>query len=306
MKCYALRNTLQEMPIEETVGETFKRVVLLTEEEFGREVSDLPHHKTMMHHLKRMEYCRAELFSNCIFGTLAIPTKKERVTGKLCLGFYLDNRTLYLIGLPERTAHLLNRIRENQFPDRTTVVSMFCHLLNSLVEDDAIYLQKIEDNLSELEESSLDRVQPHFYHQMMPYRRDLRALHAYYYQLINLAMTIRSNTNQMLSEEECLNYGYLSDRIQRLNEHTEMLDEYAVQIREIHQSQIEMRQTRSMNLLTVVSAIFLPLTLLVGWYGMNFAHMPELQWQFAYPVVAVISVLIVVVEIIWFHKKGLF
>ena len=61
-----------------------------------------------------------------------------------------------------------------------------------------------------------------------------------------------------------------------------------------------------MNLLTVVSAIFLPLTLLVGWYGMNFAHMPELQWQFAYPVVAVISVLIVVMEIIWFHKKGLF
>ena len=151
----------------------------------------------------------------------------------------------------------------------------------------------------------MDRVQSHFYHQMMPCRRDLRALHAYYYQLINLAMTIRSNTNQMLSEEECLNYGYLSDRVQRLNEHTEMLDEYAVQIREIHQSQIEMRQTRSMNLLTVVSAIFLPLTLLVGWYGMNFVGMPELTWKYGYPVVGVVSSVTVGISL-WVCKKKKF
>ena len=60
-----------------------------------------------------------------------------------------------------------------------------------------------------------------------------------------------------------------------------------------------------MNLLTVVSAIFLPLTLLVGWYGMNFIYMPELRWAFGYPGVFVVAVLIVCIEIILFKKKKL-
>ena len=40
-----------------------------------------------------------------------------------------------------------------------------------------------------------------------------------------------------------------------------------------------------MTMLAVISAIFLPLTLLAGWYGMNFAYMPELHWTYGYPLV---------------------
>ena len=61
-----------------------------------------------------------------------------------------------------------------------------------------------------------------------------------------------------------------------------------------------------MTMLAVISAIFLPLTLLVGWYGMNFAYMPELHWAYGYPVVIALSVVIVVVEIVIFrHNRWL-
>lgn len=61
-----------------------------------------------------------------------------------------------------------------------------------------------------------------------------------------------------------------------------------------------------MTMLAVISAIFLPLTLLVGWYGMNFAYMPELHWTYGYPVVIALSVVIVVVEIVIFrHNRWL-
>ena len=47
----------------------------------------------------------------------------------------------------------------------------------------------------------------------------------------------------------------------------------------------------------------MPLTLIAGWYGMNFQYMPELEWRFAYPAVFVLSVVIVVLCVVWFRKK---
>ena len=55
--------------------------------------------------------------------------------------------------------------------------------------------------------------------------------------------------------------------------------------------------------LTVVTTVFMPLTLIVGWYGMNFKYMPELDSVWGYPAVIGISVLIVVVSIIFFKRK---
>lgn len=57
-----------------------------------------------------------------------------------------------------------------------------------------------------------------------------------------------------------------------------------------------------MRLFTVVSVIFLPLTVITGWFGMNFRNMPELEWTFGYPAVAIVSVL-VTIGIIWFCKR---
>ena len=61
-----------------------------------------------------------------------------------------------------------------------------------------------------------------------------------------------------------------------------------------------------MKIFTVITAVFLPLTLLVGWYGMNFSYMPELGWRYSYPAVIVISIGIVI-ALIWYfkHKKWL-
>ena len=76
-----------------------------------------------------------------------------------------------------------------------------------------------------------------------------------------------------------------------------------MQLRDLIQSDIDVRQNRIMTLLTIITSIFLPLTLIAGWYGMNFRYMPELEWVWGYPAVIVISILIVVGSLIWFRKK---
>ena len=71
------------------------------------------------------------------------------------------------------------------------------------------------------------------------------------------------------------------------------------------QAEIDIRQNRIMKILTIVTTIFLPLTLVAGWYGMNFSNMPELSWKYGYPAVIVISLVIVMI-CLWTMKKKKF
>ena len=81
------------------------------------------------------------------------------------------------------------------------------------------------------------------------------------------------------------------------------LRESVAQLREAYQSQLSIQQNDLMKIFTVVTAVFLPLTLLVGWYGMNFVGMPELHWKYGYPAVILVSVGIVAALVIYFKKK---
>ncbi|MCI5143640.1 MAG: magnesium and cobalt transport protein CorA, partial [Candidatus Electrothrix sp. ATG1] len=57
------------------------------------------------------------------------------------------------------------------------------------------------------------------------------------------------------------------------------------------------------KVLTVFSSIFIPLTFLTGIYGMNFRHMPELEWRWAYPVLWILFVAIPAVLLVCFKKR---
>ena len=81
-----------------------------------------------------------------------------------------------------------------------------------------------------------------------------------------------------------------------------MLHEYASQISSEYQSQVDIAQNRVMKVLTIVTAIFLPLSLIAGWYGMNFMEMPLLRWRWGYVTVAAVSALVVAL-LIWYFKR---
>ena len=85
-----------------------------------------------------------------------------------------------------------------------------------------------------------------------------------------------------------------------------MLREYAVQVQEVYQSELGIRQNHIMKILTTVTTVCLPLSLIAGWYGMNFTHMPELSAPYAYFILIGVCILIVAVEIWYFKKKGWF
>jgi magnesium transporter len=63
------------------------------------------------------------------------------------------------------------------------------------------------------------------------------------------------------------------------------------------------RMTQVMKLLTIISTIFIPLTFIVGVFGMNFDHMPELKWKYGYPMVMGLMAVIALLMLLWFRRK---
>ena len=96
-------------------------------------------------------------------------------------------------------------------------------------------------------------------------------------------------------------FGPLTGRADRLMSRTGHLLEYAQQVKEAYQAQIDARQNSNMQFLTVLSTIFFPLTLITGWYGMNFRDMPGLDD--GYPWVVCLSIVVILICLFIFKKK---
>jgi magnesium transporter len=77
-------------------------------------------------------------------------------------------------------------------------------------------------------------------------------------------------------------------------------------IHESYQLKAQDRTNRRLGVLTVISVVFMPLTLLAGIYGMNFWYMPELAWKYAYPVVLISMAAISTALLVYFIRKGWF
>ena len=134
-------------------------------------------------------------------------------------------------------------------------------------------------------------------------RSDLRDMRIHYEQLLDLGQELEENENDFFNEDNTRYFHLFTQRVSRLHDLTASLREYSIQIRDLYQSQLDIKQNRIMALLTMITSIFMPLTLIAGWYGMNFKYMPELEYKWAYPAVIAFSVAIVIVSLIFFKKK---
>ena len=107
------------------------------------------------------------------------------------------------------------------------------------------------------------------------------------------------------TKTEALAFQGFGNRAARLEDQAEHLREYAAQIWETYQAAIDIRQNRVMQLLTVVATIFMPLTLITGWYGMNFPNMLAIHWKYGYGAICLLCAAIALL-LLWLCKKKRF
>ena len=197
---------------------------------------------------------------------------------------------------------LLDEMQDYQMTDVTSPSLQLFDVMEYLLKEDVIFLQQYDDSLTRLEEGLLKRETEEFDVRILAARKALSALSAYYEQLSDMGETLQQDAAERGNERDSLLFGLFSDKAGRLYSTVQMMKEYSMQLREMHQTQVDIRQNEIMKFLTIVTTVFMPLSLIAGWYGMNFVSMPELKFPYGYAVVCIVCLLIVALEI-WFFKR---
>ncbi len=190
--------------------------------------------------------------------------------------------------------------------DGVTFASLLYSFFEGLFTEDLERLEKLENGIAKLENEILEaKLNKRYSKKIISLRKHLRTVKQYYEQLIDILEYIDANKNQLYEERELKYFRILSGRVNRLYSKVLNLLDYVTEVREAYQSEVDISLNSTMQLLTVITIIFLPLTLIAGWYGMNL-QMPEYRCPYSYPAVTAVCVLIALGAIYYFKKKKWF
>lgn len=302
---YRIKETLEPCSAEEALSGSSPFAAVLSWEEWQEQKSSfkLGPDTEMELDMPSVPITRAFVNFDSLIGSIAIPemSYSTEVTG--CFSFALDEKGVVFIddnGLAEAIIHEISQNRKTQMPSLERFLYDF---LEQVISQDLEMLEHMEQDLDKMEDEILSDDTSESLSRLNDVRGNLLDLHLHYGRLIDLGQELQENDNDFFAEENIRYFRLFTQRVERLRDTVSNLRDYTVQLRELIQTRIDEKQNRIMTLLTVITTIFTPLTLITGWYGMNFKYMPSLESRIGYPAVIVVCIAIVVACILWFKKK---
>lgn len=251
--------------------------------------------------MSEVGFCKLESQQECLAGSLYIPKLIRMQEAHHKILFFINERNIVIVENDDYARRIIQRIQSRKQGQKVTKEQFVYHFISQIISKDLEMLRQYEKQLMTLEERVLSGNTQGFQTEIMPIRKELLILNGYYDQIMDMGKEMEENENNFFSKKQVKNFGVIADRADRLMGKTNHLLAYAQQVRDAYQAQVDAEQNKNMQFLTVISTIFFPLTLITGWYGMNFQNMPELER--GYPGVIALSLIVIIICIIIFKKK---
>ena len=304
MSYYLLADTIQ--PCTETVlhGQTdYKYVAVLTTQEWAKERERFDMGIELEQDPGDIHNTKAEVNYDSLTGTFQLPDREDIGGKDYRFAFALDEKGVVFIDDSGKAEQMIAAIRRTKRWREPSLERFLYDFLEQIVEDDLSIMERYEEELNGIEDMILNSHEQGDIARVNEIHNDIRKLLVHYEQIIDMTQELEENENGFFKEENLRYIHLFMNLLARRHDSAASLRDYTMQVRDLYHAQLEERQNRVMTLLTVVTTIFMPLTLIVGWYGMNFRYMPELEWRWGYPVVIAVSVIIAIACLIFFKKK---
>ena len=300
---YYIKNTLEKADKLDIKSREAPFVAVLTSAEWleSREKFDMGIEMDI--DLSAVHSTKAEVNYDSLTGTFSVPDRNDISAPCTNFAFALDEKGIVFIDDSGFVNKLIGNIIGSKRWALPSLERFIFDFLEQIVARDQIMLERVDKELDTIESGILGGEESDPSKRISRIRSDLRDLRVHYEQLLDLSQELEENENNFFAKENTRYFHLFTQRVSRLHDITASLRDFSIQIRDLFQSRLDLKQNRIMTLLTVITSIFMPLTLIAGWYGMNFKYMPELEQKAAYPVVIGVSVAIVVVCLIFFKKK---
>lgn len=240
--------------------------------------------------------CNVVLYYNAyLYGSIKL------INENTYLKFYIKDNILHIINDKEiDIINIFNKSLDKLNINTKNIIILIIILLNNIIDEISKKLIIIENKIYKIENNIILDKKSNEYNlklvklrkQCNSFKKDLNSI-SYFIDELDLYPNIDDKTQQIIHVIENRNNRLINDINAKIEE--------IIQIKELYQNQLDINLNNSMNLFTIVSTIFLPLTLITSWYGMNF-FIPELKFKYGYLIPIVLSVISITITIILIKK----
>ncbi|MBO8092449.1 MAG: magnesium/cobalt transporter CorA [Prosthecochloris sp.] len=217
-----------------------------------------------------------------------------------------------VISFQEKPGDVFNPLRERVIQGKSRIrkhgADYLAYALIDIVVDNYFHvLDRVELRLELLDEELFtDSSGESTFRDISDLKKDLILLRKSTWPLRDIINAITRNEFEVIEEKNLIYFRDIYDHIIHVIDILETFRDMVAGMHDTYMNYVNNRMNEIMKVLTVIATIFIPLTFIAGIYGMNFRHMPELEWQWGYFGILGVMVAIFIGMIGYFRKKKWF
>ncbi len=214
----------------------------------------------------------------------------------------------YVISFQEESGDLFNPVRERICNSTGRLRKygadyLLYVLIDSIVDHYFVVLEKLEEWVETLQEELMGNPTEKTLHEIYDLKQNMVLFRKTFWPTRELMNELLRSESNLIQETTEIYIRDVYDHVLRVIETTDMYREMIGGMLDVYLSIVSNRLNAVMKVLTIIATIFIPLTFIVGVYGMNFKYMPELDWPWAYPLVWAVMGVVTVGMLVYFRRK---
>ena len=200
---------------------------------------------------------------------------------------------------------VVERLRAQGGKMRQLAVDFLAYaLVDAAVDHYFPTLERVGDQIDQVEDVLLEKPDRESFEELHRIKRDLLRIRKATWPLREMVGALVRTDSELMRETTKVWLRDVYDHAVQVIDIVETFREMTQELADLYLSSVSNRMNEIMKVLTIIATVFMPLTFIVGVYGMNFHHMPELAWIWGYPLVWLV-ILLVAGGMAWmFRRRG--
>lgn len=214
----------------------------------------------------------------------------------------------YVISFQEEEGEVFHtvrdRIRSTKGRIRTMKSDYLAYsLMDAVVDRYFVAVEHIGDRIEDIDDRILAEPKPENINEIHQLKRDILSLRKAVWPLREEIGRLEKSESLLIGRETKAFWRDLYDHTIQVIDMVETYRDILGGLHDTYLSSISNRTNEIMKVLTIIATIFIPLTFIVGVYGMNFEHMPELRWHSGYYLIWTVMLAIGIGLLIYFRRR---
>jgi magnesium transporter len=216
-----------------------------------------------------------------------------------------------LLSFQEAEGEVFNPVCERLQRGRGRIRNLGCDylayaLIDAVVDHYFVILEQLGTEIENLEEALLLDPDAAVINRIHALKKEMIFLRKQVWPLRELIATLERNPSDLIQQKTAIFIRDVYDHTIQVIDTVESYRDLLSSLLDLYLSSVSFRMNEVMKVLTIIATIFIPITFVAGIYGMNFRHMPELEWRWGYAAAWGLMAAITITMLYYFKRKKWF